>query len=433
MNGQVPKRISTAILHSVGAGVVPRIGLESIAVGRKQEVEIILRDLEAVSEGASVFRLVSGEYGSGKSFLLQMIRNYAMDKNFIVADVDLSPEKRLTGSRHQGMATYRELTQRLSTKVRPEGGALEAILQKWINEVRRRVIRQTGLAPDAKELGPLMEREILQTSAKLEDYAHGYDFGLMLALYYRSFVNEDAQLRQGTVKWFRGEYATKTEAKAILPVGEIITDENWYAYLKLLAVFATQLGYEGLVLFVDECANLAGIANRHSRENNYEKLLTIFNDTMQGRTAHLGAYFAGTPRFIEDEQKGLFSYAALKSRLMDNRFVRDGYLDFSSPIIRLNSLTYEELYILMERLTEIHAAHYGYQAHITKKQILSFMEIVFHSSHMKAVTTREITRDYIGLLNILLHNPNTSFESMIYTEDFNPAMLHPIENAQEPL
>jgi hypothetical protein len=124
-------------------------------------------------------------------------------------------------------------------------------------------------------------------------------------------------------------------------VGEIITDENWYDYIKLFAAFSAEIGYRGFLLFIDECVNLYKISNRQSRENNYEKLLAMFNDVMQGKIGHLGLYLAGTPQFVEDERRGLWSYAALKSRLADHRFVREGRPDFSGPILRLQQLTRE--------------------------------------------------------------------------------------------
>jgi hypothetical protein len=418
VNEKIPKRISAAILNSMTAGVVPRVGLEYIAVGRKQEIETLLRDLENVGEGAASFRFIVGRYGSGKSFLFQLIRNYAMDRGFVVADVDLSPEKRLSGSANQGLFTYRELTQRLSTKVRPDGGALEAILQKWISSIKAEIIKG-GVPPTDIILDSLVEKKIIDAISGIDEFAHGFDFSFAISSYYRSFVQGDDEKKQSAVRWLRGEFSTKTEAKAALRVGEIINDDNWYEYFKLLAGFFTKIGYRGLILFIDECVNLYKIPNRVSRERNYEKLLSLFNDTMQGKARNLGICMAGTPQFVEDERRGLYSYAALKSRLEANSFVKSGYADYSSPVIKLKQLADEELFLLMERLTAIHATHFDYAPSIVSADILAFMELAYSKlGSEQLLTPRELTRDYLALLNILRQNPEASFDSLIHAQGY---------------
>ena len=414
----IPKRLSAAILNSLSAGVVPRLGLEYIAVGRRREIETLLRDMENLGQGAASFRFISGRYGSGKTFFLQAIRNYAMENGFLVADADLSPEKRFTGSRRAGLETYRELISRLSTKLRPGGGALESLLQQWINSVKMDLIAK-GAPPEDETLLPLLETGIFQTIAQMEDYAHGFDFAAAIAAYYRGFAAGNDEKKHAALKWLRGEFAARTEAKALLPVGEIINDENWYEYLKVFSAFGARIGYRGLLIFFDECATLYKITNRQSRENNYEKILTMFNDVSGGKTEGLGVYMAGTPQFIEDERRGLFSYPALRSRLADNRFVREGWSDFASPILRLARLSHEELYILLERLRDIHAGHYDYEASLTKRELTAFLELAFSIPGAdEFITPREISRDFIGLLNILHENKNTDFDTMIYRDGF---------------
>jgi hypothetical protein len=414
----IPKRLSAAILNSLQAGVVPRVGLEYVAVGRKREIETLLRDLEIVSQGAAAFRFVSGRYGSGKSFFLQAVRNFAMEKDFLVADADLSPEKRLAGSGNQGLETYRELLERLSTRVRPDGGALEPALQKWISSIRASLIGE-GLPPVGDETDARIEARIFETAAELEDYAHGFDFAAVVSAYYRAFLKGEDEKKRAALKWFRGEYATKTEARSFLPVGEIITDENWYEYLKLFAAFSVRIGFRGFLVFIDECVNLYKIANRQSRENNYEKLLSMFNDVMQGKASNLGIFMAATPQFIEDERRGLASYAALRSRLGDNRFVRDGWADSGSPVIRLDQLSREEIYILLERLVEIHSAHFDYPLRLGEGELTAFMELAFSSPGAdEFLTPREITRDFLGLLNILHDDPSVDFDTLVHRGNF---------------
>jgi hypothetical protein len=414
----IPKRLSAAILNSLSAGVVPRIGLEYIAVGRRREIETVLRDLENLGQGAASFRFITGRYGSGKSFFLQAIRNYAMENDFLVADADLSPEKRLTGSKRAGLETYRELVSRLSTRLRPDGGALESVLQQWINSVRMELVA-AGADPGGEDLLRTLQARIFETIAQMEDYAHGFDFAAVISAYYRAYTEGDDETKQAALKWLRGEFATRTEAKALLPAGEIITDGNWYEYLKLFSAFGARIGYRGLLIFFDECASLYKIANRQSRENNYEKILALFNDVTQGRTEALGVYMAGAPQFIEDERRGLFSYPALRSRLMDSRFVREGYADFASPIMRLAQLSHEEIYLLLERLRDIHAGHYGYDPYLAKRELTAFMELAFSVPGAEEfITPREISRDFIGLLNILHENKAIDFDTLVYQDGF---------------
>jgi hypothetical protein len=418
MGINIPKRLSAAIINSLQAGVVPRVGLEYIAVGRKREIETVLRDLEYISQGAAAFRFVSGRYGSGKSFFLQALRNFALEKDFIAADADLSPEKRLSGSGNQGLETYRELMGRLSTKVRPDGGAMEPVLQKWINSVKTDIIKG-GLSPSDEKFDFQVEEKIFAAAAEMESYAHGYDFAAVVSTYYRSWVSGDDDRKRAALRWLRGEFATKTEARAFLPVGEIVTDENWYDYIRLFAAFSARIGCRGFLVFIDECVNLCKITNRQSRENNYEKLLAMYNDVMQGKVQNLGIFLAGTPQFIEDERRGLFSYAALKSRLAESRFVREGYADSGSPVIRLDQLTREEIYVLLERLAGVHASHFDYTGQLGERELTAFLELLFSAPGAEEfLTPREIARDFLGLLNILHDDPSADFDDVIAKEQF---------------
>ena len=413
----IPKRVSQAILNSLSAGVVPRTGLEYIAVGRKREIETALDDFETISEGAAAFRFIIGRYGSGKTFFLQALRNYALDRDYICADVDLSPDKKLTGSTGVGRAAYRELMQRLSTKLRPDGGALEPLIQKWIDKIQTETI-QSGYLQDEPDFASRVEWKIHEVLGGMKEYVHGFDFAAVLSHYYKAFMQGDDEKKNAALRWIRGEYTTRTEAKHLLSVGEIVTDESWYDHLKLFAVFCAALGYKGLLVFVDEGVNLYKISNRRSRENNYEKLLAIFNDIMQGKAPWMAFYMGGTPQFLEDERRGLASYPALKSRLEESRFVRSGHIDSGSPVIRLSTLSNEEVFILLERLTEIHALHYGYESWIGEEEITAFLELALSSpGSAEFITPREITRDYLALLNILKDQGDADFFELIQRED----------------
>ena len=265
---RVPKRIAAVIINSLKGGVVPRIGLPYVTVGRESEIQALLHDLELVADGGASFRFLVGRYGAGKSFLLQTIRTHAMGNDFVVADADLSPERRLQGGQGQGLATYRELIRNLSTKTRPEGGALALVLDRWVAALREQPDAETALAA---QLSPIQE------------LVCGFDFTQVLRLYYRASLEGNDETRAGVVKWLRGEFRTKTEARTELGVNACITDDTWYEYLKLFAQFLVGAGYQGLIVLIDELVNLYKIPNATSRQYNYEKILTMYNDTLQGK------------------------------------------------------------------------------------------------------------------------------------------------------
>lgn len=411
---KIPKRLTTALVNSLTAGVVPRIGLEQIAVGRKPEVDAILRDLDNIAEGGAAFKLITGRYGSGKSFLLQMIRNYAMDREFVVADADLSPERRLVGTKGQGLATYRELMTRLSTRTRPDGGALEPILQKWIAALQQQTMQNQGLRPDDPALPSEVEKQIYAVTNEMQNLVHGFDFAKVLASYWNGYKLGDDDRKQAALRWLRGEYATKTEAKKELAVGVIIDDDNWYDYFKLWSEFTARIGYKGLLLFIDEAVNLYKITNSISRQSNYEKLLTMFNDTMQGKAEHLGIFVGGTPQFVEDERRGLFSYEALRSRLIDGRYAAREYANYTGPILKLAMLSHEEILILLQKLRQIHALHFGYQASLTDEDLVDFMQTAVNRLGAdELLTTREVVRDFMDVLHTLHQNPEVTYAQLL--------------------
>ena len=416
---KVPKRIAATLVNSLKGGVVPRVGLPYITVGREAEIAALLHDLELVADGGASFRFLVGRYGSGKSFLLQTIRNHAMGKNFVVADADLSPERRLQGTKGQGLATYRELMRNLSTKTRPEGGALTLILDRWLSGVQAEVAQETGLEPSAPAFAEQVEQRIYAVVRSLEELVHGYDFARLLVLYYRSHLASDDDTKARVVKWFRGEYRTKAEAREELGVSIVITDDDWYDYLKLFATFLKGAGYNGLIVLVDELVNLYKIPNAVARQYNYEKILTMYNDTLQGRASHLGIVMSGTPQCIEDRRRGIYSYEALRSRLTQGRFGREGLRDMLAPVIQLEPLTYEELLVLAEKLADIHAGLFGYERTLGENDLVEFLQLEFGrvgaDSHL---TPREVIRDFIELLDIVYQNPGVSVAELVASDDF---------------
>lgn len=394
---RVPKRVAAVILNSLKGGVVPRIGLPYITVGREVEIRALLTDLSLIADGGASFRFLVGRYGAGKSFLLQTIRTHAMGEGFVVADADLSPERRLQGGQGQGLATYRELIRNISTKTRPEGGALNLILDRWV-----------------ASCAEADESAVNAQLAPLEEMVHGFDFTRMLRRYRTAASEGDEEAMSRVTKWIRGEYRTKSEARAELGSSTIISDDDWYDYVKLIARFLVCSGYKGMLVLIDELVNLYKIPNAITRQYNYEKILTMYNDTLQGKAQYLGMIMGGTPTSIEDRRRGVFSYEALRSRLAQGRFAREDLKDMLAPIIRLQPLTYEELLVLIEKLMQIHAGYFGWTPTLTENDLVDFLKIEFGrvgaDTHL---TPREVIRDFIELLDILCQNPDANVAELL--------------------
>src|SRR5699024_9357394 len=429
---RVPKRIAQTVLNSLKGGVVPRIGLPYITVGRKAEIEALLHDVDVIQEGGASFRFIVGRYGSGKSFLLQTIRNYVMDKSFVVVDGDLSPERRLQGSKGQGLATYRELIRNLSTKTRPEGGALTLILDRWINSVQMQVSQETGLNNDDPKFEQAVDQKIYGVISSLNELVHGFDFAKLLNMYYHAYMSGDDETKAKVVKWFRGEYSHKTEAKKELGVDIIISDSDWYEYLKLFATFFRQAGYAGLMIMIDELVNIYKIPNAISRQYNYEKILTMYNDTLQGKAKYLGIIMCGTPQAIEDRRRGVYSYEALRSRLATGKFAQAGARDMYAPVSKLEPLTAEEMVVLTEKLAGMHAGLYGYERTITDDDLAQFIKIEYARVGADTnITPREIIRDFIELLDIVWQNPQTDIQTLLNSDQFSYAKSEAVSDNQE--
>lgn len=432
MENTVPRRIAAAILNSLNSGVVPRVGLGYIAVGRQLEIEAFLHDIKIVEDGGATFRFIVGKYGSGKSFLIQIIRNKAMDDGFVVVDADLTPERKLVGSKGQGLATYRELIKNMSTKTKPEGGALSLILEKWIMSIQLEVIKEYQVEDDSQELIRLVNQKIFEIINGIEEMVNGFDFARAIKLYWEAYHNCDDDKKSYVLKWFRGEYDKKTDAKKDIGVNVIIDDDNWYEYLKIFSYFMVRAGYKGMLIFIDEIKIIHEITHSGSRQSNYEKILSMFNDTMQGKAKHIGIIMGGTPESIDDTRRGAFSYEALRSRLEEGKFGNTKHRDLLAPIIRLKALSNEEMLILAEKIRDIHAALHDYETTITENDLMDFIRIEFSRvGASENITPREINRDFINILNILYQNPtmsisefigndsNESEKAIVYEDDFD--------------
>lgn len=416
---KVPRRIATTLMNSLKGGVVPRIGLGYIAVGREQEIKALLNDVDIIEEGGSTFRFLVGRYGSGKSFLLQTIRTHVMDRGFVVIDADLSPGRRLMGTKGQGLATYKELIQNMSTKTKPDGQALPLILEKWISGIKTQVMQEIVENQNPEEFSKKVKSKIFENINSLEGMVHGFDFAKMITMYYEAYEEANDEKKSKVLKWFRGEYSTKTEAKNELGINIIITDDNWYEYVKLFATFLVNAGYKGMLMLIDELVNLYRIPTSVTRQYNYEKILMMYNDTLQGKAKHLGIIMGGTPQCVEDTRKGIFSYDALRSRLTEGKFASEDTVNLLSPIIRLKRLTPDEMFILIEKLKDIHSDLHDYNNGLTQEDLMSFIKIEYERVGANTnITPREVIRDFIELLDILYQNPNKKFADIIGNEKF---------------
>lgn len=390
----IPKRTLTTMMNALSSGVVPRRGLEYIAVGRRKETETFVTDMEDTACGGGAFRFISGRFGNGKSFMTQMIRNNAIDRGFVVMDADLAINRRLTGSHKEGLNTYRELIRNTAIKARPDGGAMEIILQTWADGAQGDV---------AKEL-----RSITADMSSMPFYR---DFIKAVTAYCEDYLAEKDEIP--ALEWLKGECQSKVEAKKLFGSSTLIGDENWYEIIKLWTELFVRLGYKGLIVFLDEAVVLYKLQNRVSRSNNYERLLTMFNDIMQGKSTHLSIYVCGTPEFIEDPNRGLYSYEALRSRLVGGRF-ENGYDNYLGPVINLRPLTNEEIFVLLKTIKGLHEQRYEYESGITDDMIENYLRSVMASCiSQKMITPREITRDLISLLDTLHQHPELKFEDMI--------------------
>lgn len=428
---EIPKRISSTIINALSGGVVPRVGLSYITVGREGEIDALLHDASIVADGGASFRFICGKYGAGKSFLLHAVRNKVISENFVVADCDLSPERRIHGTKGQGLATYKELIGNLATKTRPEGGALSLVLDRWIDSVCTETAANGELVPGTPEFTAAVKNRIYGIINSVTELVHGFDFSRLLTLYYTAYENDDSELKGKVLKWFRGEYSGKTEAKAELGVNIVITDDDWYDYIKLFAFFFKKAGYAGFILLIDELVNIYKIPNAITRQYNYEKILTMFNDTLQGRAKYLGIIMCGTPQCIEDTRRGVYSYEALRSRLTTGKFGGDNASMLLSLVIKLKPLTKEELVVLCIKLNEIHSSLFKYETRVTREDCVNFVSAEYSRVGAEInITPREVIRDFIELLNRLMSAPDETVSSVINSSGFSFSAA-PQENDDE--
>ena len=404
MTTRIRRKDRDAVIQSLRAGVVPRTGQHLIQVGRTREIETLMEDIHRIGDGGSAFRFVIGEYGAGKTFFLNLVRAVAMEKKLVVANADLNPDRRLHASGGQARSLYAELMRNLATRTKPDGGALAGIVEKFISTA----------ATEAKAAGTATESVIRAKLEHLTELVNGYDFADVIAAYYRGFEEGDEMLKADAVRWLRGEFSTKTDARRALGVRSIVEDAAIYDQLKLLARFVRLAGFSGLMVSLDELVNLYKMANTQARNSNYEQLLRMLNDAFQGSSVGLGFVLGGTPEFLLDTRRGLYSYPALQSRLAENTFAGSGLVDMSGPVIRLSSLTPEDFFVLLQKLRHVYASGDETKYLIPEDGIVGFME---HCSNRIGEayfrTPRTTIKSFIDLLAVLEQNEEASWQSLV--------------------
>lgn len=397
-----------ALIQSLRAGVVPRVGQHLIQVGRVGELDALLKDVDRLADGGAAFRVVIGEYGAGKTFFLNLVRAIAMERKLVTMHADLNPDRRLHASGGQARSLYAELAKNMSTRTKPDGGALQGIVEKFISQAKA----------EAKTSGDSTENIIQARLNELTEMVNGYDFAHVIAAYFRGFDEANEQLKADAIRWLRGEFTTKTDARAALGVRTIIDDASVYDQLKLLSRFVRLAGYAGLMVCLDELVNLYKLANTQARNANYEQILRILNDSLQGATQGLGFVLGGTPEFLMDTRRGLFSYPALQSRLAENSFAKSGLVDLSGPVIRLTSLTPEDFYVLLQKLRHVYASGDPQKYLLPDEALPKFMA---HCNQRLGEayfrTPRTTITAFINLLAILEQNPGTDWRELIGSVD----------------
>ncbi|MEZ3491902.1 MAG: ATP-binding protein [Lachnospiraceae bacterium] len=403
---KISRATAAMVLNSLKDGVVPRVGLEYIAVGRKNEIQALLQDVSIIEQGGSALRFIEGNYGSGKTFLLHTLRNHMMEKNFVVTDVELSADRRLVSNKGQGLATYRELICNMATHACPDHGALQLILDKWIGGLENEVVQYEGLVPGHEVFDVRVSQKIYMITSSMEEKVNGFDFGKVLASYYKGHRTGDVELQKKALRWLCGEYGTRTDAKTDLGVNLIITDENWFDFIRLFADFVVKAGYAGLYVCLDELAALYELPSRTGREANYNKLLSIYNDAVQGRASYMGIVFGVTKEAMEDPARGVFSFGPLRSRLAESGLLQENI----SPVIRLSVLEPGEMYVLLEKVSYIHGMLYGYTPGLEHDDYIYFLK----QQYGKNAMVREMLQRFVTFLNLVQQNQEVSKEKILY-------------------
>lgn len=409
MMDNIKPKEATSIINSLIGGVVPKIGVQHITVGRSKEINAVVSALEDVKNGHSMVKFWIGDYGSGKSFMLHLLNTVALKLKFVVANADFTPDNRLYSNAGKSLALFTAIMDNISIQTKPEGGALPTLLEKWIELIITKTAEENSITLTEirnEQYSKLIQNNIMKTINEITEVG-GFDFGMVVMKYYEGYITGDENLRRNALKWLKGEYRNKTEARQDLGVREIINDSNFYDMLKNFCKLFVNMGYSGFMINLDEAINLYKISTSTMREKNYEKILTIYNDCFQGKVSNLFFNFAGTKEFLENQRRGLFSYDALKTRLVTNKFETSAIRDFEQPVIRLLPLDHNEIFVLLKKLKAIYDYNYKIEIRISDDEIHQFMEELFNKpGASEFLTPREVIRDFLNILKLIKQNPD---------------------------
>lgn len=402
---RIRSRERGSIIQSLKAGVAPRVGIQHIQVGRAGEIEALNRDIDLVAQGGSAFRLIIGEYGSGKTFFLNVVRSIALEKQLVTVSADLSPGRRIYASGGQARSLYSELMRSMATRNSPEGNALKAVVERFVNSAWQEA-EQTGVSASS-----IMHDRL----SALSEHVGGYDFAEVIKAYWRGHESGNEALKENAVRWLRAEFSTKTDARRALGVRDFISDSSFYGSLKTMSLFVRQAGYRGLLVCLDELVNLYKLSNTQARTSNYEQILRILNDSLQGNAEHIGFLLGGTPEFLLDTRRGLYSYEALQSRLAENSFAqRAGVVDYSSPTLRLANLTPEEVYILLRNIRHVYASGDASQYLVPDEALVAFLD---HCSNTIGDayfrTPRNTVRAFADMLSLVEQHDHVEWNQLV--------------------
>lgn len=415
MNKNIKPKEATEIINSLISGTVPRIGVQHIAVGRDEEIKAVIATMGDIKNGSNAMKFWIGDFGSGKSFMFHLMKTVALKQKFVVTQADFTPDNRLYSNDGKGVALYSALMDNIAIQTKPDGGALPTLIEKWIDKVIERTAEKNKISLvdiRAESNVPLVENAILKTVNTITEVG-GFDFGSVMMQYYRGYMNGDDTLRRNALRWLKGEYGTKSEARKDLGVREIVNDLNYYDMLKNFCKFFVSMGYSGFMINLDEAINLYKISTAPMREKNYEKILTMYNDCYQGKVEHLFINVAGTRDFLENERRGLYSYNALKSRLETNKYAVGGIKDFAQPVIKIEPISHADIFVLLKNLKEIFDYKYEVSSQVNADDIQSFMKEIYNKpGATEFLMPREVIREFLNILNVLRQNPEVSFAQL---------------------
>lgn len=425
MKIDISPREAASIIDALTAGVVPNSGIRSIVVGRDKEVSAIVESLKNVADGQNVMKFWIGEFGSGKSFMFHLMKAIALKMKFVVASADFNPDIRVYSNDGKSVALYRQLMNNLSIQTKPDGGALTILLEKWIGNIVTEVSSENKISPSELQLPEnnyLVEVKISQIINSMTD-AGGFDIGLVISRYFQGYIKGNDQLRRNALKWLQGEYVSKIEARQALGVHEIVNDQNYFDILCCLSKLFVSMGYAGFLINMDEAINLYKIPLSPMREKNYEKLLSFYNYCYQGNGKNMFINVAGTKDFLYNERRGLYSYEALRTRLMPNKYTSKSVIDFSQPVIVIEPIGMEDILILLNNLRDIFNLRHNSNLEITDEQVVMFMEELYNRpGASEFLLPRDVIRDFLNILSTLRQNPQIRFEDLIKRLPLHPAI-----------